>query len=126
MKDSPASNSSADKPPVREIHSPGDAILDFHEAAAFLGVSTKTFAKVLRTEDLPGRKVGREWKFSKAALLAWVGSGHTRDFKDEAEEDETELPIRTEIPRPAPAKSPAAPSPRPRASTRDSFSVDDD
>jgi excisionase family DNA binding protein len=95
--------------PVKEI-------LDFHEAAAFLGVSTKTFSKILRNEDLPGRKVGREWKFSKAALLAWIGSGHTRDFKDEGEADD----------EPAPRVSLPAEAPRPRPALRDTFSADED
>ncbi|MFN0206525.1 MAG: helix-turn-helix domain-containing protein [Planctomycetota bacterium] len=58
-------------------------VLDFDSAAAFLGVSTKTFAKVLKAEDLPGRKVGREWKFSKTALLHWLATGKTRDYQDD-------------------------------------------
>jgi excisionase family DNA binding protein len=61
-------------------------VLDFDSAAAFLGVSTKTFAKVLRTEGLPGRKVGREWKFSKQALLNWLACGNTRDYQDDNDE----------------------------------------
>ncbi|HET6203085.1 MAG TPA: helix-turn-helix domain-containing protein [Planctomycetota bacterium] len=55
-------------------------ILNLDEAAAFLGVSLRTFLKTLRLENLPGRKVGREWKFSRSALVAWIGSGRTRDF----------------------------------------------
>ena len=31
-------------------------------------------------EDLPARKIGREWKFSRQALIEWVGSGRSRDF----------------------------------------------
>ena len=55
-------------------------ILNLDEAAAFLGVSLRTFLKTLRVENLPGRKVGREWKFSRSALVAWIASGRTRDF----------------------------------------------
>lgn len=95
-------------------------VLDFQEAAAFLGVSTKTFSKVLRTENLPGRKVGREWKFAKAALLAWLGSGSTRDYKDE--EDEAPAPPSRAAATPAPTSA----SHRPRGVSRDSFSVDED
>jgi excisionase family DNA binding protein len=94
-------------------------ILDFEEAAAFLGISTKTFAKVLRTEDLPGRKVGREWKFSRSALLAWVGSGRTREFKDESEDGEA--PAHT-IAQPRHA----ADTDRKRPLARDAFSADED
>jgi excisionase family DNA binding protein len=55
-------------------------ILNVEEAAALLGVSVKTFNKVLHAENMPARKVGREWKFSRQALIEWVGSGRSRDF----------------------------------------------
>jgi len=68
---------------------PGDKkeILNIEEASAFLGVSTKTFQKVLREGDMPGRKVGREWKFWRRALVEWVGRGRARDFLDSADAD---------------------------------------
>ncbi|MBI3819345.1 MAG: helix-turn-helix domain-containing protein [Planctomycetes bacterium] len=65
-------------------------VLGFEEAAAFLGISTKTFAKVLKSEDLPGRKVGREWRFSKKALLEWLAAGRTREYQDDDASAEAE------------------------------------
>jgi len=93
---------------------PDQEILNIDDAAAFLGVSVKTFSKVLREEDVPGRKVGREWKFSRRALIAWIGSASTRDF---LEAGETPPPGRSRVRRR-------------RSSTRiprvnDGFSVDD-
>ena len=64
--------------------SPDDEILNIEEAAALLGVSAKTLNKVLHSEDIPARKIGREWKFSRQALIDWVGSGRSRDFYREA------------------------------------------
>lgn len=61
---------------------PTKDILNIDEAALLLGVSTKTFAKVLREGHIPGRKIGREWKFSRRALIDWVGAGASRDFLD--------------------------------------------
>jgi len=55
-------------------------ILNIEDAASLLGVSIKTFNKVLHSEDMPARKIGREWKFSRRALVEWVGRGHSRDF----------------------------------------------
>lgn len=55
-------------------------ILNIEEAAALLGVSIKTFNKVLHSQSLPARKIGREWKFSRSALIAWVGSGNSSAF----------------------------------------------
>lgn len=60
-------------------------ILNIEEAAALLGVSIKTFNKVLHSEKMPARKIGREWKFSRRALINWVGDGRSRDFYKEAE-----------------------------------------
>jgi excisionase family DNA binding protein len=57
-------------------------ILNIEEAAHLLGVSTKTFAKVLREGEIPGRKIGREWKFSRRALIDWVAAGRSADFLD--------------------------------------------
>jgi excisionase family DNA binding protein len=62
-------------------------ILDIEQAAELLGVSLKTFNKVLHTEAVPARKIGREWKFSKAALIEWVGSGRSTEFYREYRDD---------------------------------------
>ena len=59
-------------------------ILNIEEAARFLGVSVKTFNKVLHSESLPARKIGREWKFSRRHLIEWVGQGRSHDFYKEA------------------------------------------
>jgi len=59
-------------------------ILNIDEAAHLLGVSVKTFNKVLHTESIPARKVGREWKFSRLALIEWVGNGRSSEFYREA------------------------------------------
>lgn len=75
-------------------------ILNVEEAAALLGVSIKTFNKVLHSQDLPARKIGREWKFSRQALIDWVGSGCSRDFyrdgnSSEEQDDLSPNPRRT-------------------------------
>ena len=59
-------------------------ILNIDEAAELLGVSIKTFNKVLHHEDMPARKIGREWKFSRRALIDWVGSGRSSNFYKES------------------------------------------
>jgi excisionase family DNA binding protein len=59
---------------------PDSEILNIEQAAQLLGVSVKTFNKVLHSQDLPARKIGREWKFSRSALIAWVGQGSSRSY----------------------------------------------
>ena len=69
--------------------SPDREILNIDEAAALLGVSLKTFNKVLRTQNIPARKIGREWKFSRQALIDWVSSSRSADFLDGADDTDT-------------------------------------
>lgn len=79
--------------PRKDAEDPRRDILDIEQAAALLGVSLKTFNKVLHHEAVPARKIGREWKFSRAALIEWVGSGRSTDFYREYREDaESEAP----------------------------------
>lgn len=66
-------------------------ILNIEQAAALLGVSVKTFNKVLHTQDMPARKIGREWKFSRQHLIEWVGSGRSSDFYRDNNADEHEV-----------------------------------
>lgn len=70
-------------------------ILNIEEAAELLGVSIKTFNKVLHAQDMPARKIGREWKFSRQALIEWVGNGRSREFYRDshagAENDESHV-----------------------------------
>ena len=63
-------------------------ILNIEEAARLLGVSIKTFNKVLHSQDIPARKIGREWKFSRRALIEWVGNGSSTDFYRESNHTE--------------------------------------
>ena len=90
-------------------------ILNIDEAAALLGVSVKTFNKVLHSEDMPARKIGREWKFSRRALIEWVGSGRSREFYREnpASDGEAEREI-----TPARAEKPVDRTPADRPRTR--------
>lgn len=55
-------------------------ILTLEEAAELFGVSIKTFIKLLKEEKVPGRKIGREWRFSRKALIDWLSSGDSKDY----------------------------------------------
>ena len=76
--------------------SPDRDILNIDEAAALLGVSVKTFNKVLHSDNLPARKIGREWKFSRQALIDWVGAGRSSEFYREDRSRQGERTRRTE------------------------------
>ena len=75
-------------------------VLNIDEAAQLLGVSVKTFNKVLHTQALPARKIGREWKFSRQALIDWVASGVSSDFYRESSSAENGARVRQPERRP--------------------------
>lgn len=62
-------------------------IMTLEEVAAFLKVSEQTVYELARSGNLPGRKVGREWRFFKPALINWfmqgVESGEGKVQRDE-------------------------------------------
>jgi excisionase family DNA binding protein len=49
-------------------------ILTAAEAAALLRVDESELVASAARGELPGRPIGDEWRFSRAALLAWMGS----------------------------------------------------
>jgi len=55
-------------------------ILNMDEAAELFNVSIKTFIKLLKEEQVPARKIGREWRFSKQALIQWLSSGDSQQY----------------------------------------------
>jgi excisionase family DNA binding protein len=42
-------------------------------AAQVLGVSARLVLRLARQAKLPGKKVGKEWRFRRTALLPWLG-----------------------------------------------------
>ncbi len=50
-------------------------VLDVPGAAVLLAVSPATVREQARMGRMPGRKVGREWRFSRQALLDWLTDG---------------------------------------------------
>lgn len=49
-----------------------DEVLTLEELAAYLKVSETTAYALARGGGLPGRKVGREWRFLKARVVEWL------------------------------------------------------
>jgi excisionase family DNA binding protein len=61
-------------------------VLDVGMTAKFLTVSTDTVYTLFQKGELPGRKVGRKWITTKAAVLRWVESSTTEDMLERAVE----------------------------------------
>lgn len=62
-----------------------DDILNLEQAIEFLGVSEKTIIKMLREEHVPARKIGREWRFSREALIKWIAAGDSTNYINQNE-----------------------------------------
>ena len=43
------------------------------QLAELLQVDERTVRELARRNELPGRKLGREWRFSRRAVLEWLG-----------------------------------------------------
>ncbi len=104
---------------------PDQEILNIDDAAAFLGVSVKTFSKVLREGDVPGRKVGREWKFSRQALIDWIGTARSEHFLDHTDHGESAANDGARAPTPRRVSSRTTGGSRRRGRAPDGFSVDE-
>ncbi len=47
-------------------------LFDVESLAKYLGVSGRTIYRLAEKGELPGSKVGRQWRFEKAAIDQWV------------------------------------------------------
>jgi excisionase family DNA binding protein len=54
-----------------------EEVLTLQEAAALLRLSPEAVRRRAIAGDLPGRIFGEEWRFGRAALLAWLADGET-------------------------------------------------
>ncbi len=51
-----------------------DAVLDLIEAAELLRVSETDLQALAESGEIPGRQISSEWRFSRQALLHWLGA----------------------------------------------------
>lgn len=49
-----------------------DRVLTVDELATYLKVSQSTLYKLLAGGKIPGQKVGRHWRFSRAVIDQWL------------------------------------------------------
>ena len=46
--------------------------MDLAAAAKFLKLPAQTVERLATEQDLPGRKIGKEWRFLRAAIERWL------------------------------------------------------
>lgn len=61
-------------------------ILTLAEAAAYLRVSESNLIELVRSQNLPGRSIGSDWRFLKSAIRLWLSSASmTAESRKEAQ-----------------------------------------
>ncbi len=61
-------------------------VLDVDGAAKVLGVSRWLVLRLARQGEIPGRKIGREWRFRLSNLLRWLGQDNSKETGDVLED----------------------------------------
>jgi len=64
-----------DPAPTPEDAGPSPAYLDAETIAAELGVHIQTVQRYFREGLIPGRKIGKQWRTTRAAFDAWLTGG---------------------------------------------------
>ena len=55
--------------------SPPAEVLTAAQAAELLQAAAADVVALAERGELPGRRIGEEWRFARAAVLAWLGGG---------------------------------------------------
>ncbi|MBD3184545.1 helix-turn-helix domain-containing protein [Candidatus Poribacteria bacterium] len=62
--------------------SPNYEVLNIEEASQLLRISEDDMSKLLEDDDIPGRNINGEWRFSKKALIKWLGEGSSKNYTE--------------------------------------------
>jgi excisionase family DNA binding protein len=57
---------------IRRHQEPESDVLDIDEAAELLKISDRTLWGLARSGEVPSRRVGKQYRFSRSQLLEWV------------------------------------------------------
>ncbi len=77
-----------------------DEILTLPELAGLLKVAEKTVYSLAQKRELPGFKVGGQWRFSRPAINEWIESQTRQDAQSAPSREEEAVPA----PRSRPSK----------------------
>ena len=61
---------------TREV---GDEVLTLEEVASLLKVPVDAVRSRAEEGELPGRRFGKEWRFARMAVLAWLAAGERQE-----------------------------------------------
>lgn len=99
---------------------PGEAdVLTAPEAASLLRVDASVLQALAANREIPGRRVGGEWRFRRSALLAWLDGGAARPRTSLAGEALPDWDLGAIVGTGQPGReAPGAPAPQPIGDAR--------
>jgi excisionase family DNA binding protein len=62
-------------PAPAAVNGTPNEVLTLAEAAAYLRLPEDEVTRAIHSQSLPGRLLGGEWRFSKAAIQGWLSTG---------------------------------------------------
>jgi excisionase family DNA binding protein len=72
----------ATPPPPAATNGTAGEVFTLAEAAGYLRVSEADILNLIHSQNLPGRLIGKEWRFSKFALQDWLRTPSPRPSKE--------------------------------------------
>lgn len=66
---------------IRRTAEPEQEVLDLAEAAALYKVSSRTLGELAKAGAVPCRRVGKQFRFSRAQLLEWIRNNEQENQK---------------------------------------------
>ncbi len=67
------------KAPKSNFGTDNAAVMGVRELADFLRLSVHTVYRLAEQGKLPGRKVGKHWRFHRDAIIAWLATYREQD-----------------------------------------------
>ena len=58
--------------------SPEQEVLTLTQAAQLLQLCTDTVSKYANDGEIPGRKIGTDWRFLRSDILSWIHNGSAK------------------------------------------------
>ena len=100
----------------KEASKPSEELLSLDEAVKFLGTSKPTLYRLLGQDEIKGLKVGRQWRFRRADLIAYMERGPVAVAAAPKEDLDMELAFFAEQLPSRSRTTRATPKPRPSGS----------
>ncbi|PPC85925.1 MAG: hypothetical protein CTY37_07120 [Methylotenera sp.] len=66
-----------------------DEVLNLEQAAILIGVHPVTLRKMAASGEIPARKVGREWRFNRAAIMQWLTGDYDNERAKQCQSEKT-------------------------------------